>query len=120
MIINMNSIQELPAKAVIQVVSGRASTGPKDVLFAKWKENWESIQEQVTEEDPLNTYDWEASGSAQRLVALGIKQWAITVKEDQHFSRGDYDTALNLVLLYLGHHVRCKIPRPCNVSLMSI
>ena len=74
----MNSTQELPAKAVMQMVSGRASTGPKDVLFVKWKENWELIKEQVTEEDPLNTYDWEASGSAQRNVALGIKQWAIT------------------------------------------
>ena len=120
MIININSMQELPAKAVKQVVSGRASTGPKDVLFVKWKESWNLIKQQITEEDPLNTYDWEASGPAQQIVALGIKQWAITMKEDQQFSRGDYDSALNLVLLYMGHHVRYQIPRPCNVSLMHV
>ena len=111
-------MQELPAKAVMQVVSGRASTGPKDVLFVKWKENWNLIKDQIS--DPLNTFDWEASGPAVHEVALGIKQWAITMKENKQFSRGDYDSALNLTLLYLGHRFRCQIPRPCNVSLMQV
>ena len=100
-------------------VSGRPSTGPKDVLFSKWKDRWNQINDQMTEEDDLNVYDWAGQqNSAQETVALGIKEWAVQAKQGQHFGKGDYDSALNLLLLYLGHHVRCKIPRPCSVSLI--
>ena len=40
-------LQELPAKAVMAVVSGRPSTGPKDVLFVKWRENWNSMMAEM-------------------------------------------------------------------------
>ena len=101
-------------------VSGRPSTGPKDVLFVKWRENWNTIQEEVDIGNKLNVFDWEATvGSAQETVAIGVKHWAIQTKEKGDFGKGDYDSALNLLLLYLGHHVPCKIPRPCNVSTFS-
>ena len=54
-------LQELPAKAVMAVVSGRPSTGPKDVLFVKWRENWNSLMAEMNEGDELNTFDWEAA-----------------------------------------------------------
>ena len=109
--------QELSAKAVMAAVSGRPSTGPKDILFAKWRENWNCIMEEVGEDEELNRFDWEAArGSAQETVARGIRDWAIYAKDHKHFGKGDYTSSLNLVLLYLGHPVPCKIPRPCNVS----
>ena len=113
-------LQELPAKAVMAAVSGRPSTGPKDVLFVKWRENWNSLMAEMNEGDQLNTFDWGAAeGSAQETIARGVRDWAIYVKDHKHFGRGDYTSSLNLVLLYLGHHVPCKIPRPCNVSFFS-
>lgn len=106
---------------MMREVSGRASTGPKDVLFAKWKDNWNEIKAEMTEQDELNVFDWEAAeGSAVAVVAQGVKDWAIYATEQKHFGKGDYQSALNLVLLYLGHHVRCSIPRPCNVSFVTI
>ena len=120
LVIKLMVLQELPAKAVMAVVSGRPSTGPKDVLFVKWRENWNSLMAEMNEGDELNTFDWEAAeGSAQETVARGVRDWAIYVKEHNHFGKGDYTSCLNLVLLYLGHHVPCKIPRPCNVSFSS-
>ena len=113
-------MQELPAKAVMQEVSGRASTGPKDILFSKFKENWNSLKQELNEGDVnLNLFNWEDTGSAQETVALGVKQWAIQAKQNQHFDRGDYDNALHLILLLLGHPVRHWIPRPCNVSFFT-
>ena len=45
----------------MQEVSGRASTGPKDVLFAKWKDNWNEIKAEVTEQDDLNVFELGSS-----------------------------------------------------------
>ena len=113
-----HSSQELPAKAVCAEVSGRSSTGPKDVLFVKWKEHWNNLQDSLVEEDELNVFDWEANrGTATADVAMRIQVWAQHAKEQGSFGKGDYDTALNLICLFLGHHVRCKIPRPCNVRI---
>ena len=41
-------------------VSGRSSTGPKDVLFSKWKDNW-NLLDTMDEDDDLNTFDWEGN-----------------------------------------------------------
>ena len=72
LVIKLMVLQELPAKAVMAVVSGRPSTGPKDVLFVKWRENWNSLMAEMNEGDELNTFDWEAAeGSAQETVARG-------------------------------------------------
>lgn len=68
-------------------VSGRPSTGPKDVLFSKWKDSWNEIKAQVTEEDDLNVYDWEGQqSSAQETVALGVKQWPIQAKNTLYYN----------------------------------
>ena len=56
---------------------------------------------------------------AQETVALGVKQWAIQAKQNQHFGRGDYNNALHLNLLLLGHPVRHWIPRRYNVSFFT-
>ena len=53
-----NVMKELPAKAVIQQVSGRASTGSKDILFSKFKDNWNSVKEDMNEGDvDLNLFN---------------------------------------------------------------
>ena len=73
-------------------VSGRASTGPKDVLFAKWKDNWNEIKAEMTEQDELNVFDWEsAEGSAVAVVAQGVKDWAIYATEQKHFGKRCFD-----------------------------
>ena len=53
-----NVMQELPAQAVMKQVSGRASTGPKDILFGKFKDNWNSVNEEIDEGDvDLNLFN---------------------------------------------------------------
>ena len=114
----MHLKQELPAKAVMARVSGRPSTGPRDVLFVKFKEHWNDIKQEMSNtNDPLNIFNWEAvQGTPLENVAQGVRRWAIESKEEHHYSKGDYDSALNLVLLYLGVTDEHQISRPCNVS----
>ena len=58
-----------------------------NVLFVKWRENWNSLMAEMNEGDELNTFDWEAAeGSAQETVARGVRDWAIYVKEHNHQS----------------------------------
>ena len=99
-------------------VSGRSSTGPKDVLFSKWKDNWNLLMDNMHEDDDLNTFDWEGNqNTANARVARKILRWAVDSKAKGSFGKSEYDKALNLVCLFLGHHVRCKIPRPGNVRI---
>ena len=110
------SSQELPAKAVMAEVSGRSSTGPKDVLFVKWKEQWNALMDSMDADDELNVFNWELNaGTETANVARRIKLWAQGAKQQGSFGKGDYDTSLKLICLFLGHYVPCKIPRPCNV-----
>ena len=82
----------------------------------KWKEHWNALMDSMDEDEELNVFDWEANtGTATANVARRIRLWAQGAKEQGSFGKGDYDTALNLICLYLGHHVACKIPRPGNV-----
>ena len=99
-------------------VSGRNSTGPKDVLFSKWKENWNLLMDSMDEDDELNPFDWEANeNTATGRVARRVLNWAISAKAKGSFGKSEYDKALNLICIFLGHHVRCKIPRPGNVRI---
>ena len=112
--------QELPAKAVMARVSGRASTGPRDTLFVKFKEQWNSIKEAMPNV-PLNLFDWQAvRGTPLEIVAQGVRRWAIEDKEGVAYGKGDYDNALNLILIYLGVTDEFQIPRPCNVRLKIV
>ena len=54
-----------------------------------------SVREEMNEGDvDLNLFNWGENGSAQETVALGVKQWAVQAKQNQHFEWGDYDNAL--------------------------
>ena len=101
-------------------VSGRSSTGPKDVLFSKWKENWNLLVDSLDRGVQLNPFDWNANeNTATGRIARRILNWAIDAKERGSFGKKEYDKALILICLFLGHHVRCKIPRPGNVRIYS-
>ena len=41
-------------------------------------------------------------GTEQRKIALEVKDWAERAKDEKQFSRGDYTTALNYILMFVG------------------
>ena len=99
-------------------VSGRSSTGPKDVLFCKWKDNWNLLMDSMDQDDELNPFDWDANeNTSTAMVARRVLRWAIDAKAKGSYGKSEYDKALSLICLFLGHHVRCKIPRPGNVRI---
>ena len=99
-------------------VSGRSSTGPKDVLFVKWKDHWNLLNDSMEQDEELNTFDWGANqNTSTGRVARRVLRWAVDSKAKGSFGKSEYDKALNLICLFLGHHVRCKIPRPGNVRI---
>ena len=72
----------------------------------------------MDEDDELNPFDWEANeNTATGRVARRVLNWAISAKAKGSFGKSEYDKALNLICIFLGHHVRCKIPRPGNVRI---
>ena len=80
--------QELSAKAVMAAVSGRPSTGPKDILFAKWRENWNCIMEEVLwtaigEEGNFSSFKFEgvnlASIDTEALAKVATKASKISL-----------------------------------------
>jgi hypothetical protein len=51
--------EELPAKAVAEVISGRPSTGPKDPLLQLWNTSYNDVRDAITEEVEYRTFDWD-------------------------------------------------------------
>ena len=95
-------------------ISGRPSTGPKDKLLDKWETNYNDICDAIPENIEYNKFDWdENEGTNQEKAAADVRDWCEEMKLESEFSRGDYMTALNLVIMLLGVWVpNFSIPRP--------
>ena len=111
-------VEQLVPPAVVEAVSGRESTGPKDPLLSKWKESWNLVMAALEDDDVIYcTFDWEAvEGTEKERIAKEVLKWAREAKKKENFSRDDYLNTLNLLLLFLGDKVECNMPRPCAVS----
>ena len=98
-------------------VSGRESSAPTDPLFVRWKSSWNEVQDAMNEDVLYCTFDWEKkAGTKQAEVATKVREWAMEANNNRNYSRGDYDTGLTYILLFLGCKVANTIKRPCNVS----
>ena len=110
--------EQLPPSAVAEAVSGRKSTGPEDPLLQKIKSNWNLIKASTPEDVEYKIFDWEENeGTPQGEAAKEVLDWAKDAKRTAQYSRGDYMSALNLVLLFLGSVLGlCTLPRPARIS----
>ena len=93
------------SKEVAENVSGRATSGPKNLLFKKLQENWPSLLEEIDIDD-LNLFDWsKVRGTeleAQGQNALEVLSYFI---ENKTFHREDYRELCELAYVFLGGKV---------------
>jgi hypothetical protein len=112
-------LEELPAKEVMKVVSGRESTAPTDPLFVTWRGEWNQVKEELENDEDFSyhIFDWDGhKDTATGAVAAEVKKWAEGAKRDLTFGRGDYTTALDYMLAFFGVKHHFNLARPCAVS----
>ena len=99
---------ELPAKHVTRLVSGRKTTGVGETIFITYKNNNKEVKEALQENNPVQyrTFDWEKyAGTCVESLARRIIRWVREALANNIFSRGDYRYAVKLVLVFFGVHL---------------
>ena len=94
-------IYELHIKHVSEKVTG-STKDPGVALFKRLKTSWSSLHIDM---DQLTTFDHHASDAALQRCALEVLAWANTIV-DKTWPRDDYKELIELIIVWLGGHVR--------------
>lgn len=89
---------ELHVKHVSKVVSQRETTGPNDVLFVKFRKNWDNLDKSI---DQLSKFHWGES-EAKDTKAEEVLGRALDWVASNSFERGDYHYLSKLLVVYLS------------------
>lgn len=84
-------VQELIPKHLTRLLSGRATTGPGEVLFLKFYNAQNQICDLISPETILKKLDYDKyDGTGVKRLADFTKDWAETELRIGSYSRGDY------------------------------
>ena len=84
-------VQELIQKHVTRLLSGRATTGPGEVLFLKFYNAQNQIRDLIRPDTVLKKFDWnQYEGTSIEELGFLIKRWSQRQLREGSFQRGDY------------------------------
>ena len=84
-------VQELIPKHVTRLLSGRATTGPGEVLFLKFYNAQNQIRDLIRPDTVLKKFDWnQYEGTSIEELGFLIKRWSQRQLREGSFQRGDY------------------------------
>ena len=84
-------VQELVPKHITRLLTGRATTGPGEVLFLKFYNSQNEISDLIRPDLQLKKFNWDDyAGTSVAEVATFVRGWSEHELRTGSFQRGDY------------------------------